>query len=240
MRYILPHRLETLVSLILSRITSVLNINSETKAGQTPLMIAVSFGNLDAVEWFLEKGATATCVDSNRCNTLHHAAKSGDTNIIDLIHTRLPDIKSKTNEGYTPLMATVLSGKLDAVKWFLDKGATVTGVDSKGLNILHLAAHSGNIGIISLFHTRLLDFESRFVDDYRTKAGRTPLMVAASFGKFDAVKWFLDKGASVTCVDSSRWDALHFAAQGVTLVSLIVSLLSCLTLSQEQLNVKHL
>ena len=120
-------------------------------------------------------------------------------------------------------MAAVLSGKLDAVKWFLDKGATVTGVDSKGLNILHLSAHSANIGIISLFHTRLLDFESRFFDDYRTKAGRTPLMVAASFGKFDAVKWFLDKGASVTCVDSSRWNALHFAAQGVTLVPLIVS-----------------
>ena len=100
----------------------------------------------------------------------------------------MPDIKSKTNKGYTPLMAAVLSGKLDAVKWFLDKGATVTGVDSKGLNVLHLSAHSANIGIISLLHTRLLDFESRSVDDYRTKAGRTPLMVAASFGKFDAVK----------------------------------------------------
>ena len=27
------------------------NINSKTKAGQTPLMIAASFGNLDAVKW---------------------------------------------------------------------------------------------------------------------------------------------------------------------------------------------
>ena len=190
------------------------NINSKTKAGQTPLMIAASFGNLDAVEWFLEKGATATCVDSNRCNMLHHAVKGGDTNIIDLIHTRLLDITSKTNEGYTPLMAAVLSGKLDAVKWFLDKGATVTGVDIRGLNVLHLAAHSGNIGIISLLHTRLLDFEPGSVDDYRTREARPPLMVAASFGKFDAVKWFLDKGASVICVDSNRWNVLHFAAQG--------------------------
>ena len=188
--------------------THLPNIESKTGEGYTPLMVAAFTGKLHAVKWFLEKGAAVTCECNRGWNTLQYAAKGGDTDIISLIHTHLPNIESKTGEGLTPLMVAAFTGKLHAVKWFLEKGATVACENKRGWNMLHLAAESGDTDIISLIHTHLPNIESK------TGEGLTPLMVAAFCGKLHAVKWFLEKGATVTSVGSKRWNVLHFAAQG--------------------------
>ena len=188
--------------------THLPNIESKTGEGHTPLMVAALCGKLHAVKWFLEKGATVACEDKRGWNTLHHAASGGDTDIISLIHTHLPNIESKTGEGHTPLMVAALCGKLHAVKWFLEKGATVACEDKSGWNMLHLAAESGDTDIISLIHTHLPNIESK------TGEGHTPLMVAALCGKLHAVKWFLEKGATVACEDKRGWSPFHHAAKG--------------------------
>ena len=188
--------------------THLLNIESKTGEGYTPLMIAAYSGKLNAVEWFLEKGATVNCVDNTGWNTLHYAAQGGDTDIISLIHIHLPNIESKTGEGCTPLMVAAFTGKLHAVKWFLEKGATVACECNRGWNTLHYAAQGGDTDILSLIHTYLPKIESR------SNGGTRPLMVAALFGKLHAVQWFLEKGATVTCESNRGWNTLHYAAQG--------------------------
>ena len=188
--------------------THLPNIESKTGEGSTPLIVAAGNGKLHAVKWFLEKGATVTCEDKIGWNTLHHAAQHGDTDIISLIHTHLPNVESKTSEGSTPLMVAAVTGKLRAVKWFLEKGATVTCKDKRGRNTLHHAALGGDTDIITLIHTHLPNIESK------TGEGLTPLMLAAGNGKLHAVKWFLEKGATVTCQDKRGWNTLHYATQG--------------------------
>ena len=188
--------------------THLPNIESKTGDGNTPLSVAAFCGKFHAVKWFLEKGATVACEDKRGWNMLHHAAAGGDTDIISLIHTHLPIIESKTGDGYTPLMVAAFCGKFHAVKWFLEKGATVVCEDKRGWNMLHHAAAGGDTDIISLIHTHLPNIEPK------TGEGNTPLMVAAFCGKFHAVKWFLEKGATVTSVESNGWNILHFAAEG--------------------------
>ena len=188
--------------------THLPNIESKTGNGYTPLMVAAWRGELLAVKWFLEKGATVACKDSRGWNTLHHAARGGDTDIISLIHTHLPNIDSKTGEGDTPLMLATLWGKLRAVKWFLEKGASVACENNVGWNTLHCAAQGGVTDIISLIHTHLPNIDSK------TSNGYTPLMVAASHGELLAVKWFLEKGATVACENNMGWNTLHYAAMG--------------------------
>ena len=188
--------------------THLPNIESKTGEGYTPLMVAAFTGKLHAVKWFLEKGAAIACKDKTGWNALHHAAESGDTDIISLIHTHLPNIESKTGEGYTPLMVAAFTGKLHAVKWFLEKGAAIACKDKTGWNALHHAAESGDTDIISLIHTHLPNIESK------TGEGYTPLMVAAFTGKLHAVKWFLEKGAALACEDKRGWSPLHHAARG--------------------------
>nr|XP_058949946.1 ankyrin-1-like [Pocillopora verrucosa] len=188
--------------------THLPNIEPKSGEGETPLMVAAFTGKLHAVKWFIEKGATVACESNRGWNTLHHAAQGGDTDIISLIHTHLPNIESKTGEGHTPLMVAAFCGKLHAVKWFLEKGATVACENNRGWNTLHYAAQGGDTDIISLIHTHLPNIESK------SGEGDTPLMVAAFCGNFHAVKWFLEKGATVTSVESNGWNILHCAAQG--------------------------
>ena len=180
-------------------------------------MVAALAGKLHAVQWFLEKEATVTIEDNRGWNTLHHAAQGGETDVIFLIHTHLPNIESKTGDDYTPLMVAALAGKLHAVQWFLKKGATATIEDNSGWNTLHYGAQGGDTDITSLIHTHLSNIESK------TGEGYTPLMVAAHYSKLHAVKWFLEKGATVTCVDDIGFNVLHHATLGrdTDIISLI-------------------
>ena len=182
------------------------NIESKTGQGCTPLMVAASNCKLPAVKWFLEKGANVNCEDNREWNTLHHAAQGGDTDIIDLIHTHLPNIESKTDVGSTPLMVAAISGKLDGVKWFLEKGATVNFEDDRGWNTLHFAAQGGDAGIISLIYPHLPDVESKTAD------GQTPLIIAVAFGKRPAVKYLLEKGANPLAEDNNGLNSLFYAS----------------------------
>ncbi|CAH3160207.1 unnamed protein product, partial [Pocillopora meandrina] len=138
------------------------------------------------------KGATETSVDSNEWNILHFAAQGSDPDTIDLIHTHLLNIESKTGGGWTPLMVAAVNSKLHALQWFLEKGAIVTCEDIRGWNSLHMAALGGDTDITDLIHTHLPNTESK------TGEGCTALMAAALCGKLHAVKWFLEKGATVT------------------------------------------
>ena len=193
------------------------NIESKTSKGHTPLMVAAFYGELHAVKQFLEKGASVACENNRGWNTLHIVAEGGDTDVISLIHTHLPNVESKTGEGLTPLMVAAFTGKLHAVKWFLEKGATVACECNKGWNTFHYAAQGGDTDIISLIHAHLPNIESK------TGEGHTPLMVAALYGKLHAVKWFLEKGATVACESNRGWNTLHYAAQGgdTDIISLI-------------------
>ena len=185
--------------------THLPNIESKTDEGSTPLMVAALCGKLHAVKWFLEKGVTVTCESNRGWNTLHHAAMGGDTDIISLIHTHLPNIESKTGEGHTPLMVAALCGKLHAVKWFLEKGATVTSVKSNGWNILHFAAKGSDPDTIDLILTHLPDIESK------TANGETPLIIAVLHGKLQGVKCLLERGANPSVKDNDGQDSLHHA-----------------------------
>ena len=103
-------------------------------------MAAALSRKLYAVQWFLEKGAAVTCEDNRGLNTLHYAALGGDTDIISLILTRLPDIESKTADGQTPLIMAVLKGELPGVKYLLERGANPLAKDNDGENSLYHAS----------------------------------------------------------------------------------------------------
>ena len=81
-------------------------------------MSAALKGNVEAVKSLIKRGADPSLMDNEEWNSSHYAAHGGDTDVISLIHTHLPNIESKTGEYCTPLMLATLSGKLPAVQWF--------------------------------------------------------------------------------------------------------------------------
>ena len=188
-----------------STLPSVFSVDSRNANGRTPLMNAAIYGNVEAVKSLIKRGADPSLVSNRGWNSLHFAAQCGDTDIIDLIYTRLPNIESKTGEGYTQLMIVALSGKLHGVKWFLEKGATVNSEDNRGWNTLHFAAQGGDADIISLILTHLPEIESK------TAGGQTPLMIAVAFGKLPGVKYLLERGANPLAKDNDGQDSVYHA-----------------------------
>ena len=152
-------------------------------------------------------GGASANQDNKEWNELHFAALVGDvTKIESLLSLGFPvDSRDATNK--TPLMIAAWYGELQAVKCLVGKGASPSLEDNLGWNSLHFASLSGNTDIIELLLlTHGPDIDSTTAD------GETPLMIAAKYGKLQAVTCLLGKGASPSLEDNFGWNSLHFAS----------------------------
>jgi len=140
-----------IIELILSHVPT---IDSITKKGSTPLMLAVSNDKLQAFKCLWEHGADLSLQDNDGWNVLHFASRGGNPKIIELILSHVPSIDSKTKKGSTPLMLAVSSDKLQAVKCLLEHVADPSLQTNHGWNVLHFASRGGNPEIIELIMTQ--------------------------------------------------------------------------------------
>ena len=108
------------IELMLSNVPS---IDSISKEGVTPLMIAAGNDKLQAVKCLLKQGADPSFQDNTGWNVLHHASRSGNVAIMEEILSHGVDIESRNNSGVTPLMLAEIYGNSEAVAYLLSKGA---------------------------------------------------------------------------------------------------------------------
>ena len=166
------------IELMLSHVPSIDSITNEF---YTPLMIAAGNDKLQAVKCLLKQGADPSLQDNKGWNVLHHASQGGNPEIIELMLSHVPSIDLVTKEGSTPLMIAAGNDKLQAVKCLLKQGADPSLLDNNGWNVLHYASRFGNPEVIELMLSHVPSI------DFRTKEGGTPLMIAVSNGKLQAV-----------------------------------------------------
>ena len=100
-------------------------------------------------------------------------------------------------EGLTPLLLTVFTGRNDIAKMLITGGADVNFLASNRYSALHHAAWNGNMEVVRL----LLD--SGASDDDRTNDGNTPLALAAHGGYVDVLGLLIYSGCSVNNSDKS-------------------------------------
>ena len=98
-------------------------IDSRTKEGYTPLMIAADNDKLQAVKYLLKQGADPSLQDNSGSIVLHDASGSGNVAIMEEILSYEVEIESKNNSGETPLMVAQRYGKSEIVAYLLSKGA---------------------------------------------------------------------------------------------------------------------
>ncbi|XP_022800155.1 serine/threonine-protein phosphatase 6 regulatory ankyrin repeat subunit B-like [Stylophora pistillata] len=155
---------------------------------------------------------------------LQSATRGGDTNVIDLILTHLPDIESKNAHGSTSLIIAVYHGKLQGVKYLLERGAKPLTKDNYGRDSLyHASSRDSDVLDILLSHVgsseshlllAVVNFTRETVSKQNAR-GRTPLMHAALNGNVQAVKGLIKRGADLSLKDKKGWNALHFAADAI-------------------------
>ena len=184
-------------------------VDCRASQGSTPLHRAAISGNVDAVNFLIDRGADKT-IESRLGNLLHYATEGGDVKTIEQVLTLgfLVDVKS--SKGETPLHRATLGSKVAAVDLLLSRGATPAAVSNKRMNLLHFAVQGEDIGTIEkVMSLPGVDIESRDI------AGNTPLLEAALQGNVAAMDLLTTNGADHKVLSSSckNWNLLHAASQ---------------------------
>ena len=78
----------------------------------------------------IQKGANASLKDNKGSSLLHRAATGGNTSNINKLLSLGLEIDTRSDDGFTPLMAAALAGKQSAFKMLLRHGANVSLKDN--------------------------------------------------------------------------------------------------------------
>lgn len=116
-------------------------INTTDKPGRTALIYAASgfseTPNFEVVDLLLKSGANPNVMTNDfgeytRCNTaLTGAARRGSIEIIQLLLANKADVNLTCENGDTPIVHAVKTGRIDAVKLLIEAGADLKGVQGQ-------------------------------------------------------------------------------------------------------------
>ncbi len=173
-------------------------------------------------------------------NVLYLASQSGDIELLHFLLHSLPACMEvlkeiKDRDGCTPLLAACKNGQLKSVALLRMYNASITVVDNRGRNSLHLACLSGNAELVAL----LLDTAPGLAGR-EDNSEHTPLYIALDHGHKDIANLLIQKGDSVDKLTESGHSMLWLAckAKNVKLVTELLDTYKC-SLPQECLSPNH-
>ena len=167
------------------------SINLENTYGYTPLMLAVSNGNEEAIKLLLDNGADINQLNQNGMTPLMLAVSNDNEEAMEMLLERGADINQPNQNGETPLMLAVSNDNEEAIQLLLDNGANINQTNQNGMTPLMLAVSNGNEEAIKL----LLDNGANI--HQTNQNGMTALMMALSHGNINIIKLFFDHGKSI-------------------------------------------
>ena len=178
-----------------------LEVNARNCNGMTPLCSALeTSGKPDVVRLLLDHGAAVRMPahDKHCRSALHVAAGSGNSELVQMILERNPDIEARDDEGETPLLTASSEGNPAVVQLLLDHGADPYVRNDEGKTALD--------GAGSLEVSRML---------IKLNVSETcAFLVAAVKGDPEQMKLLLDYGASADVRDDDDVTPLHLAVLG--------------------------
>uniref|UniRef100_A0A669BQ67 Euchromatic histone-lysine N-methyltransferase 2 n=1 Tax=Oreochromis niloticus TaxID=8128 RepID=A0A669BQ67_ORENI len=167
-------------------------IDAQDKDLRTPLLEAIINNHVEVARYLVQNGACVYHIEEDGYTGLHHAAKLGNLEIVNmLLETGQVDVNAQDSGGWTPIIWAAEHKHVDVIKALLNRGADVT-INDKELNVcLHWAAYAGNVDIAELVLNAGCSLSSVNVH------GDTPLHIAAREGYLECVTLFLSRGADI-------------------------------------------
>ncbi|XP_071098476.1 serine/threonine-protein phosphatase 6 regulatory ankyrin repeat subunit B-like isoform X2 [Haliotis cracherodii] len=184
---------------------SAWHINCRGMQDMTPIMCAVISGRNDLLDYLVKKKTTdLTLRDRNNNTVLHLACMCANESIVNsLLPLTYRDCQGEN--GMTPLMCALLSGRMDIFNLLMSHNADISLTDDDNNILLHLACLLDDIPQILL-----TDFDI----DVPGSHGWTPVMKAAVNGAAHAFDLLVEAKADLYPKDDNSNNILHLACHG--------------------------
>ena len=180
----------------------------EDRHGRTPLNLAASLGNRDAVEHLLEAKANPHIQDHMGHTALHAAARLDKADLVDrLIKGGADPHIHGVNRGETALIEAASHGSTKSVERLLKAGADPDARDNDGASALHHAARASEAPAVD----RLIKAGAHH--QAADNQDRTPLHAAAQADASQCVNRLLRAGADRRAQDMHGRTPLELARE---------------------------
>ena len=172
-----------------------------TSKQETPLLFAVKGSHFPVAEMLLRCSRDDNIVnagDEQGQQPVHHTARTGSTEIFNLLMSNGAKINVENSFGWQPLHIATAYGHLNLVQRLLEQGANVDeklGSSSIKNNQTHKIVEDGYWA------------EARW-----PYPGSRPLHLACEYGHYEIAKFIISKGAKREATCSQGWQPLHHAA----------------------------
>ena len=173
---------------------------------------------LQIVDLLIENRTDASVVNARGDSALALAVSNPNypESILEALVGLGAAVDSKNQKGWTPLFHAAACGNLVAIKFLLDRRASVIHQDSDGKTALHWCCKRGHASIVPLLVNAGADInlgDKKDSEQRRSVGGNTPLMYAASTSE-KVTKALLKFGPDVNLTDEAKQSALIHAIRG--------------------------
>ncbi len=215
------------------------NINLADKSGITPLMSAVSQHKTIAAS-LIEWGADVNLLNKDKNSAIYFALIANNQSILERLIAARATLDMDNKSGISPLIEAILRRQMPSVQKIVQAGANVNlitstkatalcaAIDQDQVEIFHyLLANKASARVpcynssalhISLQRTSNLNFLKTLLEhnpdlEAIDAQSYTPLLVAISGRKREALQMLMSKGANVNATTRDRKTALRVAAE---------------------------
>ncbi len=180
--------------------------------GQTPAMVAASYGQVKVVEYLLGSGIGVNETTANKRTLLHAACEGGRVDMIKLLVTRYrADVQAKDDNGWQPVHIAARKDPVAMLQFLLEQRADPNAAAKNGVTPLFLATERKLQPQVQLLLQKKADPNKANMEL------RTPLHVAAKNKDKVLVELLLKAGAKNGAKDKDGKTALDEAtAAGAT------------------------
>lgn len=204
LHYALVNKHERLVRELLDRKPQ---LNVTTADGQTLFEAAMEQDSM--VRMLLDAGADAELANKRGRTAVIVAVLEKKTDVVKLLVERKANVHHRDKDGFDPiLIATAHSTDAEIVRILVEAGTNLNDAHpATGDTPLHLAvAINADVARVLLGNREAVDLERR------NAVSRTPLLVAASWGKMECIDLLVRAGADVNAQDDWGWTALSLVS----------------------------